>query len=991
MYIIPLLPALPASGQDYFFRRYSNVDGLVNEVVLDIMEDSYGFLWLSTASGVSRFDGKNFKNYGFTEGLQNLVIIKIYEDNKRRLWIGTANGIAELKGGHFIMHNDNGPGEVGILSFGEMENYGLIAFTDNGTYRYNDSMWIRFDLLPGYKSKKMCSAILETDSGVYMNYEDAIVFHSKNSPPVAVLKDSIADGETFCNGITEINGKVYAGVRDKIYELVNGKAKVIIDNIPIDRFFNFVVDDANVFWVNISGKGLYRYKVLTKNKINVSRYLYDSNTSGYPFIDNQKNLWISSYEGLIKVGHKSFEDITPAKVSVAGKRLILIPGVDKEIIVSDASGLHILRDKNFERISKPASYKDEISYGLDVVEGYAQDSRKYSWMMTRQRKMLCWNGSRLMDYSALLIKRSTDYIRNLAVNPVNNMVFICDDSTLLYGNEKKFSSYADRDGNSFSKTTTVLFTRNGIGLVNVFSKGVYFITRENKIMQAPPELNIIDKGSYTYFFEDRDGSIWISNAGKGLVHFSIDQNDYSIKDLNVLTTDQGLPSNKISHMTFDSEGNKWVSCSNGLVVLKQSVIDKKGWDIYNIGRDQNFNLSSPVAMTTDNYANVWLSSLDKLIRVDARKLQLKKAVPGMVIEKVMLNMKETDWLQYTDSAEGYFQLPVNLKLDYSQNSLGIEFSGVSLHNADYFEYSYQLEPLDKTWSNPSQNKIISLVKLGAGNYVFKVRTRGMGTEWSKPGLFSFTINPPVWETWWFRMLVICVAAAIIILIYRNRVGKIQEQANMQNQLREMEMKALKAQMNPHFIHNALNSIQSLIADERKTEAINYIGTFSRLLRHVLEYSDSNVITLEKELQTLRLYIQLESLRLNINLEYSVTTDENVIAENEKVPPLILQPFVENALWHGLSRKTGNKQLNITVSQKNSTLICTVEDNGIGRANAAAYKKEASEEMYTSKGIEITIQRLKDFNKSKDGPVEFFDLLDDGQPSGTKAVISIHRH
>jgi LytS/YehU family sensor histidine kinase len=210
-------------------------------------------------------------------------------------------------------------------------------------------------------------------------------------------------------------------------------------------------------------------------------------------------------------------------------------------------------------------------------------------------------------------------------------------------------------------------------------------------------------------------------------------------------------------------------------------------------------------------------------------------------------------------------------------------------------------------------------------------------------------------------------------------------------LRELEIKALKAQMNPHFIYNALNSIQSLIADEKKSEAINYIGTFSRLLRHVLEYTENSVTSLEKELQTLRLYIQLESLRLNMNLSYRITTGDELICENEKLPPLILQPFVENALWHGLSRKTGEKQLLISVMQEDDRLICAIEDNGIGRANAAVFKKQASSDFYSSKGIDITVRRLVSFNRNNDMPVIYQDLLDSqGNAAGTRVIIYIKR-
>jgi len=768
--------------------------------------------------------------------------------------------------------------------------------------------------------------------------------------------------------------------------------QVIIDDIPISRFFDYAIDTSGICWINIEDKGLYKYQLGGGNRKFISLSEYDSNTAGIPYIDKHGNLWITSYEGLIKVLPKIFEVLTPPKVQGAAKRLIVIPGVANEILFSDASGLNVLRNNKVEHLERPFSYPNNTSYGIDVVEGSAKDNRNYTWMITRQRKILCWNGSQLTDYSQLLAPRSGDYIRNLAVNPLNNMVFFCDDYGLICGNEKSFGVYTDGDGNKFTKTTTVLFTHNGIGLVNVFSKGVYFITRQNKIMKAPPELDIVDKGNYTYFFEDREGWIWVSNAGKGLIHFRIDESTYQVKDLTVLTTEQGLPANKISDLGFDLEGGIWVCCSNGLVVLKHNPTNNKIWDVYPIGKEQNIQLSTPTTFAKDRSGNMWVASIDQLKMIHTSELVLKKVVPKVVIEKVLLDMKETNWRNYTDSVKGYFLLPLDLKLKHYQNTLSIEFTGISLYNADYFQYSYQLEPSEKSWSAPSSNKLISLVNLAPGKYLFKVRARGMGTGWSEPQVFGFTIDPPFWDTWWFLFLVVVLAGAIVVSIYRNRVKKIQQEADLQSQLRDMEMKALRAQMNPHFIYNALNSIQSLIADERKSEAINYIGTFSRLLRQVLEYSETNVITLDKELQTLNLYIQLESLRLNMDLEYNVSTDHELLPENEKIPPLILQPFIENALWHGLSRKNGRKQLSIFISQQNNYLTCSVEDNGIGRANAMAHKKKSTVESYTSRGTDITIRRLIDFNRIKESPVVYHDLLDiQGQAAGTRVIINIKRH
>jgi LytS/YehU family sensor histidine kinase len=205
------------------------------------------------------------------------------------------------------------------------------------------------------------------------------------------------------------------------------------------------------------------------------------------------------------------------------------------------------------------------------------------------------------------------------------------------------------------------------------------------------------------------------------------------------------------------------------------------------------------------------------------------------------------------------------------------------------------------------------------------------------------------------------------------------------------MKALKAQMNPHFIYNALNSIQSLFANDKKPEGIHYIGSFSRLLRQVLDNSENNVVSLSKELETIGLYIQLETLRMDMQLQYQTMIPEDIVTEFEKIPPLILQPFVENSLWHGLNHKEGQKEILISFSIENDWLICNIRDNGIGRQKAIEIKS-LSLSLHASKAIDITRKRLIDFNDTDlIAPVEFVDLYDtNNSPCGTEVMVRIKR-
>jgi LytS/YehU family sensor histidine kinase len=195
-------------------------------------------------------------------------------------------------------------------------------------------------------------------------------------------------------------------------------------------------------------------------------------------------------------------------------------------------------------------------------------------------------------------------------------------------------------------------------------------------------------------------------------------------------------------------------------------------------------------------------------------------------------------------------------------------------------------------------------------------------------------------------------------------------------------------MNPHFIHNALNSIQSLILNNQSTEASHYISKFAKLLRQVLENADKNLISFDKELYSLQLYVDLEKLRMNMKIDYKEQVDKNILTSEIKIPPLILQPFVENALWHGLSRKEGDKKITVTITEKDDWIICEITDNGIGRKKAAESYKTFPE-GHLSKAVNITRQRLADFNQSPGTePVSFIDLEKDDEALGTTVIIRI---
>jgi LytS/YehU family sensor histidine kinase len=278
----------------------------------------------------------------------------------------------------------------------------------------------------------------------------------------------------------------------------------------------------------------------------------------------------------------------------------------------------------------------------------------------------------------------------------------------------------------------------------------------------------------------------------------------------------------------------------------------------------------------------------------------------------------------------------------------------------------------------------------------------VGNEFNSPIKILFiNISPAFWNTWWFRTLVTILVLGIFYLVVRYRTqqrfklqlersGKEKQIAEIRQKATELEMQALRAQMNPHFIFNSLNSINRFILQNDRAQASEYLTKFSKLVRMILQNSQASLITLESELESLDLYLNLESLRFNYHFDYKITVPKDLDKEVLQVPPLILQPYVENAIWHGLMHKEEKGHLNIDISENDDHLFLKIRDDGVGREKAKAMASKSATK-HKSMGLRITENRIAILQKngSRESPVTIHDLVsDDGTAAGTEVIIKM---
>lgn len=338
------------------------------------------------------------------------------------------------------------------------------------------------------------------------------------------------------------------------------------------------------------------------------------------------------------------------------------------------------------------------------------------------------------------------------------------------------------------------------------------------------------------------------------------------------------------------------------------------------------------------------------------------------------------------------------ELHHSQNNIAFYFGALTMQQGNKFIYQYRLLETDTNFTIlPSSKNSINFNSLQPGKYSFQIRAVDYWGNQSNIISFNFIINKPWWQTLWFItasvLLLLILGYIIAKYLFKSQQQKnllLLEKLNLENNLRDSLLTAIKSQMNPHFIFNALNTIQSYIYTNDEDKASNYLGKFSDLIRQILDHSQNKTISLAKEIETLKLYTDLEMMRFENTLQVNFKVDESLLLDNIKMPTMLIQPYVENAIKHGLLHKQNNRILNIEFNhnQQQSIMLVVVDDNGIG-IKASQEKNKIRQKQHNSFATFANANRLVLLNQTLNKKIQLktIDKLDDNNtPAGTRVEI-----
>jgi hypothetical protein len=481
-----------------------------------------------------------------------------------------------------------------------------------------------------------------------------------------------------------------------------------------------------------------------------------------------------------------------------------------------------------------------------------------------------------------------------------------------------------------------------------------------------------------------ENHFWIASGNSGLYLF--DKNEMKITEN--YTEKNGLSNNFIYGILKDNSGKLWMSTNRGISVFEPTTKQFRNYDINDGLQSNEFN-SCAFYKTKNN--ELLFGGINGFNIIEPDKIPFNAFKPFVNITTIKTDDSTYYSYQYTKQAK-------RVKLSSKQNNISFEFASSDYANTPKNRFEYKLEGYSNNWTRTNRN-YVSYTKLPPGNYIFYVRASNNDGVWSTTtAAFSFRVSPTFWQSWWFRIIAALLIAYFIYRTFNNRIKDAREKekekmrlarqkTEFEKQLAEIKLKALVSQMNPHFIFNCMNSIQAMILSDQNMQASTYLTKLSRLVRSVLENSVKTFIPLQDVIENLKLYLELESLRFDQQFNYDIRT-ENIDVYSVEMPSMLIQPYVENAIWHGLLKKEGEKNIHIRFYKKDNSIFCEIEDNGIGRVKAGELNLR---KQHKSLGTVITKEMFETLHKIKETKhdVEIIDLYDENHlPVGTKVVIEM---
>ncbi len=959
------------------FKRITADDGLSNNRVTDLIQDSYGYIWIATTNGLNRLDGSSIEVYRHNDdnftSLNSDFILCLEESSRGKVYVGTKKGLMVFN----RQANSFTPIDLSSTVMEQSTPYIRQLMFDNDSI-----LWI--ETLSGFliKYNVIANNIVEQYKHQTVN-QNYYLYHT-------IYRDK--------------NNTLWVGMRNQPPMYFDEIAKKFV-RIETDKYDTegkkrsddvacYYEDGYGNFWVSaLDGVYLYNIKDQTFSKF-LANTTYDIKQ------DKLGNIWFATGSGLLEFIVK---DSVIVQFNKEKDNPNSLGSNNVYKILEDKMGnLWFATDDGVSIYSKPAyefKHYTHIPGIVDSPEGYvttavAEDDNSNLWIGYEDDGVDFFN-RKAENFTHFL---HTSNKNSLASNKVSALLY--KDSMLWIGLWRGigFNLY------NINKHKFTLYTYNP----NTLEKdwyGDFVIDKKNRFyigFWGGDGLTLFDRktGKFGEMLKNKfervycsrlitrmllagDGSIWFGTTNCGLHHYFPDA-DSAVSYFSDGDNDCGLESNNVIDINEDRDGNIWLINNT----LQMYLPEKDSFVSFNNSSELTTN--ELTSLLSDNAGNIWIgtkfSGLFKFKISDNHFVKYDKydGLGSNSFTKARLKLSNGNLFFGTTNGFNIFNpddivennfIPTpyfgrlfvydhivrqnftsqnTISLNSDENVFTVDLLSSDLVNPERYLYQCKLDGYDKDWVwVDNSNRVVRYASIPAGTYTLNYRIGNKNGNWSdKVEQAVLTVNKPYYLTWWFLLIVILAFAVILFLLIKQREFDLtQKYRNI-----ELEQKLFRLQMNPHFIYNALLAIQNFIFLHDKKEAVNYLSDFAKLFRLILNNSRSEFILIDKEVETLELYLKLQQLRYPNKFTYNIFIDPDIDSELTMIPPMLAQPMIENALEHGLFYKEGKGKIVVNFIYDKDKLRFEVVDNGIGLT--AAKEKNTIKENHSSAALDITKERIK---------------------------------
>ena len=962
-----------SNAQHYPFTHYTTEDGLSHQTVFHSLNDSKGYMWFATSAGVMRFDGDQWEHFTSENGLSDNDILKIYEDKRGRIWFLTFNGTLC----YYYDDKFYNPENSQILELATI-NSGLSSVyeQEDGTKWFvpidkdlfisiNDFQVNHFDFPENIKAFK--GFLFEQKEILYFMHNSRI-YALKKSGFIEVNEPSFPAPYNHRAYFVDYPNNTLLYLSTKGLVLLNQESSEIVVPPkylpPLTDLGMLYKDSKNAIWLSTQNNGVYKYANYKEADYSYHHFLKEEAISSI-VEDEVGNMWFTTISnGVFKMPYNYTNTFILNKSHGLNTDRVFAITKDKDntLWLGSENGF-VYRYKN-EQVTeidlndlfdkKTLVYNHIINIIIDENDVFVHTNNGIIYFEKQDsiepKLILSFNG---FNYSAKKIFKDKDgEITVSHTKGLSRLIKVAD----TYLMKAIDNVEHDRAQTHYVDHNNTLWYVNKKG-VNRFieQQEVLYNTDGFEIKQRIKDIRVLE-----------DSTLILTTNGQGVLFYKNE------KFLFRLTKKSGLSSDVLSKISIQGD-TLWFLSTHGLdrlIYQNESIIEVETYQKHS-GLPSNtindFYLDSKTLYLASNIGlNVMSKNRDNLI-LDAPHVYI-----GTVYARDSLLDKD------------------DIKLMKPDNHLKIQCSVINFNNQEDVSYQFRLLGLSEKWQN-TQLKYFEFPSLKPGIYTFQYRAKRVNSDWSKPAILAFTVQVPFWEhpIIIFFWLLIAISMISTIIIRKSRTNDMNKLRAIEQvyKIKSLEQQALQAMMNPHFVFNVLNSIQYYLNTNESEKAQTNLTKFARVIRKNLEITKEKFISIEEEIEYLKLYLSLEKLRFDESFKYKITIDPEIDPIDTLIPTMLIQPFIENAIWHGIMPQEGKGEvfLNFIVKDEKSILI-EIFDNGVG------YKPDVSRnKSHKSVGLKMTEQRLQLMSEiyKKDFTMEILNITNkDEALSGTLVKIMV---